>query len=452
LILIFFSIWPLFWDLCGILQPTARFSGSKLAIYLLFAVSLLVMLLSRRFHVDYLFIWVLFFCCIAIGLYKCNFSSAFLDLLVCLSGFLLCVFLRNYNISDRVILKCVYICGAIVAVSVIINAVMGGYPGWMRSLYTDAAWEQMDQKTNSFKGSFSGILAYPGSAACFLVSGIAAYYCLSNQPTKKGLRKWIVLFAFALAIILTQKRSFMLFVPFSVFAVWLFGKELSVQSAVKIKKLLKSLMLVVSGIVICILLYSYVPFIKEQVDSLIGRFTSGEATLSGRTYLYALAWDLFESHPITGIGWGQYRQHTLGLLNFYDDTTYQTHNVYLQLLCETGIVGLFGFLAATLTTLFHTIKKYRKHLTQWTVSEKAALQFSLYQQVLFLAYAMSGNNLYDHNFLIMYFIGILISFCPKGGKKRSEDRDHDISSSEQLRSRTAGVRSAEVYNRFERRL
>ena len=62
---------------------------------------------------------------------------------------------------------------------------------------------------------------------------------------------------------------------------------------------------------------------------------------SGRTELYALAWNAFLENPLFGLGWDKFYSvipasfQELHGQNLVEDV----HNIYLQFLCETGIVG-----------------------------------------------------------------------------------------------------------------
>ncbi len=63
----------------------------------------------------------------------------------------------------------------------------------------------------------------------------------------------------------------------------------------------------------------------------------------GRWDLWRFGWAVFQEHPLFGAGFGQYNVsfRTLGLVPTKDLITIEhPHNIYLQLLCESGVVGL----------------------------------------------------------------------------------------------------------------
>jgi O-antigen ligase len=77
---------------------------------------------------------------------------------------------------------------------------------------------------------------------------------------------------------------------------------------------------------------------------------------TGRIAIYRSAIDLWLSNPVFGIG--------LGNFNYYTDNSFHyqpsvPHNVYLEILCETGIIGFLLWAAAFSTILWNTIKAFR---------------------------------------------------------------------------------------------
>jgi O-antigen ligase len=77
-----------------------------------------------------------------------------------------------------------------------------------------------------------------------------------------------------------------------------------------------------------------------------GRYTDDLSLLS-RVVLWYTAWGLFLSSPLHGVGFGtfsfiyeQYLPHLSDL-----EAGLQVHNIYLELLAETGILGFVSFFA-----------------------------------------------------------------------------------------------------------
>jgi hypothetical protein len=78
-------------------------------------------------------------------------------------------------------------------------------------------------------------------------------------------------------------------------------------------------------------------------------------SIRGRATEMLAAWKVFRDHPILGVGPGQYSPFYSKEYMSKDDiafkritTTRRSHNLYLELAAETGIFGLFTFLAIAL--------------------------------------------------------------------------------------------------------
>lgn len=86
----------------------------------------------------------------------------------------------------------------------------------------------------------------------------------------------------------------------------------------------------------------------------VEQLLSGQDITSGRTELYALAWEGFLQNPLFGLGWDNF--HTLVTEEFQAVHGFtpveDVHNIYLQFLTETGIVGAF-FLIGPLGYLWY---------------------------------------------------------------------------------------------------
>jgi O-antigen ligase len=76
--------------------------------------------------------------------------------------------------------------------------------------------------------------------------------------------------------------------------------------------------------------------LRNSADS---AWTRGQIWLGG--------WRVFVAHPLVGSGPGNYRRLAEGLTNLPPDQTYleNAHQLYLDTLAETGLVGMAGFLA-----------------------------------------------------------------------------------------------------------
>lgn len=129
----------------------------------------------------------------------------------------------------------------------------------------------------------------------------------------------------------------------------------------------------------------------------------GVDTTTGRDQLYDLAISAFRSSPILGIGIGNF----VSQLGAYT----ATHNTYLQILCEQGVVGFILFIIPLLYCYISSITLLRK---MNDCDERNMLKWSLFIQTVYILYSFSGNtniNLFGY---IMYFLAVsLLADCKK---------------------------------------
>lgn len=138
---------------------------------------------------------------------------------------------------------------------------------------------------------------------------------------------------------------------------------------------------------------------------------NGEDFSSGRTVLYQFAWTLFKQNPIFGIGWGNFREMVPGTITL--TTKFDVHCIYLQVLCEIGLVGFLCYCPALLYTVFKTLKEYTVQMKTGNMSMEAkVLGFSLLYQIYFLGIGTLNNTLYNPASQIPYFIscGMLYAY------------------------------------------
>jgi O-antigen ligase len=83
------------------------------------------------------------------------------------------------------------------------------------------------------------------------------------------------------------------------------------------------------------------------------RITGIDSSGSGRSEIWRIAWEVTQDHPIVGVGLDNFKVREPGYARRpgplrYDkyiiDRPHVVHNLYLQLLAETGVIGLVLFL------------------------------------------------------------------------------------------------------------
>jgi O-antigen ligase len=91
------------------------------------------------------------------------------------------------------------------------------------------------------------------------------------------------------------------------------------------------------------------------------RITDLSGGTSGRSDLWRVGFEVFKGHPVVGVGAGNFvvvephyalRPGAIARIQYITETPEIVHNTYLQLLAETGIVGLLGYLAVVASSLW----------------------------------------------------------------------------------------------------
>lgn len=135
----------------------------------------------------------------------------------------------------------------------------------------------------------------------------------------------------------------------------------------------------------------------------------------GRVDVWLKAFSMFGKHSLVGIGWGQYVNQGGWFWNI--------HNIYIQLLVETGIIGFIiycGWFLFHLVRTWSIYSKMRVNPEDYTNIDYCLMNFSLAMQIFFILYGFTGNPLYDREMFVPYFIACAISVNYANNDDRSE--------------------------------
>jgi len=84
------------------------------------------------------------------------------------------------------------------------------------------------------------------------------------------------------------------------------------------------------------------------------------ATGSGRTDIWQFSWDKFQDHPVFGIGVQAFRY--LDFTGVKLSSTLHPHNITVEILLETGFVGLLSLTVFSILALYKTIWQAHRHI------------------------------------------------------------------------------------------
>lgn len=235
----------------------------------------------------------------------------------------------------------------------------------------------------------SGMFYDPAILAGVIVFGFCAYIGTHKLQT---LKEYVIPIAFLLFIFLTGKRGhfFSLIAAIFIFAIININRFVS-------RKVLRNFFL---NILVVVAFLSFVSvFVQVEIDFSSFRISvmqskeiSALGDLNGRALFWVKALRCFFDHPVMGIGWKNFAS-LAGEGN-------HAHNIYLQLLAETGSFGFILFIIAAITALIKTIKLQKKGYGT------TYLRGAMIYQFFFLIYGMSGNPLFDSFYFIPYIVSV----------------------------------------------
>lgn len=268
-------------------------------------------------------------------------------------------------------------------------------------------WGRYPTGTNKgLTGYCAGITTHYSQNATYIVILFLVLACTYIVKPKK-MRTKREAFAIAItlvALMLTAKRAHLCFgVLAVVFVYYLVNPEK------RGNKLFKVIAAMGGAVTILAVMYEIMP---EVFQTVLGRFVDGGYgdITSGRIPMWMLAVDLFKGSPIFGIGWSGYRySYALNLFSGYAGRSefLNTHNVYLQLLCEVGIVGTL-IVTGALYSFMRNALILNKHCEVNDSGKRINIAVSVGMGVFFIFYSVTGCCLYDLTFHMFILIAAMI--------------------------------------------
>lgn len=267
------------------------------------------------------------------------------------------------------------------------------FPSSMETLYSQYLSGCMPGLTNHY--STNGML---------LGVGIVIFGCeMIYRKDKKNILLFLIML---IALLLTGKRSDIIFTASGIYLAYF-----CYMSNKRRTRMTNTIgIIIVVGLALLIVI-NYVPSLATFITRFEETAESGDVTL-GRTKMWAIAIECFKENAILGVGWERFKYRNLH--------EWQAHNIYVQLLAETGIVGFVIFIYFFISTFIRGWKHLKHIRLSGTSSdnEEFHMLFSLAMQVFFLMYGVTGNPLYDKETYVPYYIACAITSFYANNKVR----------------------------------
>ena len=250
---------------------------------------------------------------------------------------------------------------------------------------------------NNAIGYQSGLTSHYSNNAFLMAMG--SLLAFSRAITTKGIerRRWGLLTGlFFGGLVLTQKRSHLMWAFLTLMVMYL--------TAGTRGKALRFFGFMAAASVAIVLAVRFVPGVADSLMRFTSTFESEDLAemTTGRTFLWEKAVQEWLQRPIFGNGWGSFSFEWPG-----GNTTIFAHNEILQILHDTGIIGLLVFVWLSLTSLFiaaRDISCLKGLLHHDYGAEISAAFFSFGFQMFCLAYSCTSGTLFQMSLVYTPYI------------------------------------------------
>ncbi len=354
-------------------------------------------------------------------------ANSILDVTCLFCGMLIAIFFSKADNYLKTV-KLIYLVSMFFAASVVLQVFVPSVFNGLLNLFPEKYAAAVGMGANEVVGSGKrGFTTNTGTAAAYICSGLLALGSITTRRGRVNTKKVATAFFLFLGLMFTGKRGHALFVILAMLIRYLLPE----RGTKKMKKYWVIFLSFLSIIVFYSIfgsLLSEIPLIRKLTATING-VIAGDDISSLRLSLYVWAIRLFRRNPLIGIGWGDYRTTVIGNVSRFKDL--DTHNIYLQLLCETGIIGFAVFVLLFVTFWVLSKNAYCRCLaddnnahTNWL----QVLSFSFSYQSFFLLYGLTGNVLYDQHSQILYALSCGMTLAYIGNEKQhSEQKEENIS-------------------------
>lgn len=254
--------------------------------------------------------------------------------------------------NTRTLLKVLMASTIVVAMFGLWQALTGGYTALYDFLYP--VQEEISQ-IPAWEGRITSFLEHYNGLAGYL--NLVIPFCLGfasggTDASLRTLSRWCLAFA-SIALLLTQSRGGLLaFIAILLVYVCFSAKD----RKTRVRR-------VAIALVGCLLVGAVAGFFFQRLTEI------DDFTAVSRLAIWGGAFTVFARSPVSGTGFGNLRGLMGGLLNLPDGWTGDAHNLYLELLAETGVIGflVFGFLIIlAMRTALRQLRRTENHFSKMT--------------------------------------------------------------------------------------
>lgn len=299
------------------------------------------------------------------------------------------------KLVEEHIMKIIAIVCTIIAFGIILQPIIPNTINSINQLFGYSQEEYSVMAAWTRNNWYSGLLPdrTPAAFYCCILIGAGLYFIYANYKRQgtflHRMFGFIFIFIGIYGILLTAKRGLLL----GALAAALF-------TFVVYKKAYQKSILKIFILIILVSILGWVIFRNfEATQVMISRFFNNNNFFTYRISIYQNLINEFLKNPIMGTG----------TASATDILSIGGHNIYLTVLMENGIMGFVLFTVSVLYSMFFTIKTALMIGKSGKVNKLPFIMFSLYIQVFFIVYGMTGNPLYDNYILYFYLFSLIIA-------------------------------------------
>lgn len=252
-------------------------------------------------------------------------------------------------------------------------------------------------------GYMTGLTANYARNSSMLSIGLIIAVSQLYEKRRRNIFHYLILILYVIALVLACKRAHTLFMTITI--LWCLFLHMSNKPR---SRWFKMAGIGIVGVLFGWILLTY----NTQFAKLLGRFSNllEDGAVQNRFAIWTLALSVISDKPLFGVGWGNFLSYTEEYLH----TSWNAHNMYLQLLCETGAFGFIIFMSFIIFIYCFSVKLFVKVRRKTIILDNNAernLLFSIGIQTFTLLYSLTGSPLTDIRIYIPYYFGCVITLC-----------------------------------------
>lgn len=246
-----------------------------------------------------------------------------------------------------------------------------------------------------------GLYGHPNSLGGVTAASLPFFYFMIRSKKSLTIKIFLIaLILIALRVVMytNSRTAFVGVISFFVL-VWLFSR----------KKILSAIIISI----VCLSIWQFTPdeakerlfSLKEAPSYIQGEIEGGDA-MSNRMELIKIAIDIFREYPLTGVGIGNF----IGYAGTHYNMWLVTHNLYTQILSETGIIGAIAFILLIIY-IFRNLRESERTIKTNNISNTFLINMTVATYaflILRLFIGLFGDDLYENYWWISGGLSVVI--------------------------------------------